>query len=66
MGNTFHYEPGYRVLTWAMDWAFSEETDEEEIPLAVQMRLWEEDERRKMQEEGIRSPFTQWRTVGDN
>jgi hypothetical protein len=25
------------------------------------MRTWEQDELRKMQEEGIRSPFTQWR-----
>jgi hypothetical protein len=61
MGNTFTYEPGYRVFTWAMDLAFNEATNEEEIPLAMQMRLWEEDERRKMQEEGIRSPFTQRR-----
>jgi hypothetical protein len=61
MGNTFTYEPGYMVFTWAMDWAFDEARNEDEIPLAVQMRLWEEDERRKMQEEGIRSPFTQWR-----
>jgi hypothetical protein len=49
-----------------MDWAFSEETPDDEIPLAVQMRLWEEDELRKMQEEGIRSPFTQWRTRNEN
>jgi hypothetical protein len=62
MGNTYRYDPGYRVFTWAMDWAFDEARNEDEIPLAVQMRLWEEDERRKMQEEGIRSPFTQWRT----
>jgi branched-subunit amino acid aminotransferase/4-amino-4-deoxychorismate lyase len=27
------------------------------------MRIWEEDEARKIQEEGIRSPFTQWRTM---
>jgi hypothetical protein len=61
MGNTFTYEPGYTVFTWAMDWAFDEANDDE-VPLAVQMRLWEEDEKRKMHEEGIRSPFTQWRT----
>jgi hypothetical protein len=63
MGNVHRYEPGYRVFTWAMDWAFGEEANDDEIPLAVQMRLWEEDEARKMQEEGIRSPFTQWRTI---
>jgi hypothetical protein len=62
MGNVFTYEPGYRVFTWEMDWAFDEASNDDEIPLAVQMRLWEEDERRKMQEEGIRSPFTKWRT----
>jgi hypothetical protein len=62
MGNTFTYEPGYRVFTWAMDWAFNEAINEELVPLAVQMRLWEEDEMRKMQEEGSRSPFTKWRT----
>jgi hypothetical protein len=58
MGNTYRYEPGFRVFTWAMDWAFSEEANNDEIPLAVQMRMWEEDGLRKMQEEGIRSPFT--------
>jgi hypothetical protein len=62
MGNTTTYEPGYRVFTWAMDWAFDEATNEDEIPLAVQMRLWEEDERRKMKEERTQSSFTQWRT----
>jgi hypothetical protein len=62
MGNTFTYEPAFRVFTWALDWAFDEATNDDEIPLAVQMRMWEEDEMRKMQEEGIRSPFTQWRT----
>jgi hypothetical protein len=62
MGNVVTVERPSRVFTWAMDWAFVESTDEEEIPLAVQMRLWEEDERRKMMEEGTRSPFTQWRT----
>jgi hypothetical protein len=41
-------------------------TNDDEIPLAVQMRMWEEDEMRKMQEEGIRSPFTQWRTRNDD
>jgi hypothetical protein len=65
MGNTVTFEPGYRVFTWAMDWAFDEARNEDEIPLAVQMRLWEEDEMRKMREEGIRSPFTQWRTLSD-
>jgi hypothetical protein len=64
MGNTLVVEPAFRVFTWAMDWAFDEAMNDE-IPLAVQMRLWEEDERRKMQEEGIRSPFTQWRTRND-
>jgi hypothetical protein len=61
MGCVVTVEPAFRVFTWAMDWAFEESTSEEEIPLAVQMRLWEEDEKRKMQEEGIRSPFTKWR-----
>jgi hypothetical protein len=62
MGNTSRIEPTFRVFTWAMDWAFSEEANDDEIPLPVQMRMWEEDELRKMQEEGIRSLFTQWRT----
>jgi hypothetical protein len=65
MGNVVTVEPAFRVFTWAMDWAFVESADEDEIPLAVQMRLWEEDERMKMQEEGIRGPFTQWRTRND-
>jgi hypothetical protein len=65
MGNVVALEPAFRVFTWAMDWAFVESADEDEIPLAVQMRLWEEDERRKMQEEGFRSPFTQWRVRND-
>jgi hypothetical protein len=65
MGNTVTFEPGYRVFTWAMDWAFDEARNEDEIPLAVQMRMWEEDEMLKMQEEGIRSPFTQWRTLNE-
>jgi hypothetical protein len=54
MGNTFRYEPGHRVFTWALDLAFDVATNDDEIPLAVQMRLWEKDE---MQEKGIRSPF---------
>jgi hypothetical protein len=62
MGSVVTVEPAFRVFTWAMDWAFDEATNEDEVPLAVQMRLWEEDEMRKMQEEGIRSPFMQWRT----
>jgi hypothetical protein len=61
MGNVVTLEPAFRVFTSAMDWAFVDSADEDEIPLAVQMRLWEEDEMRKMQEEGIRSPFTKWR-----
>jgi hypothetical protein len=63
MGNTVTFEPGYRVFTWAMVWAFDVARNEDEIPLAVQMRLWEEDEMRRMEEEGGRSPFTQWRTM---
>jgi hypothetical protein len=39
MGNTFTYEFGFRLFTWAMDWAFDEATNDDEIPLAVQMRL---------------------------
>jgi hypothetical protein len=62
MGNVVTVEPAFRVFTWAMDWAFYEATNEDEIPLAVQMRLWEEHEMRKMQGEGIRSPFMKWRT----
>jgi hypothetical protein len=62
MGNTVTFEPGYRVFTWALDWAFDEATNDEEIPLAVQMRMWEEDEMRKMQEESRRSPFIRWQT----
>jgi hypothetical protein len=64
MGNTTRIEPAFRVFTWAIYWAFGEEMNDDEIPLAVQMRLWEEEERRKMQEEGIRSPFTQWLGFG--
>jgi hypothetical protein len=63
MGNTVTFEPGYRVFTWALDWAFDEAMNEEEIPLAVLMKMWEEDEMRKMQEEGLRSPLTHWRTL---
>jgi hypothetical protein len=62
MGNTTRIEPAFRVFTWAMDWASGEETNDDEIPLAVQMKMWEEDELGKMQKDGIRSPFTQWRT----
>jgi hypothetical protein len=36
-----------------MDWAFDEEANDDEVPLAVQMRMWEEDERRKVF--GVRS-----------
>jgi hypothetical protein len=61
MGNTVTFEPGYRVFTWALDWTFDEAMNEEEIPLAVQMRMWEEDEMRKMQEEGLRNPLIRWR-----
>jgi hypothetical protein len=53
MGNIHRYEPAFRVFTWAWDWAFGEETNEDEIPLAVQMRMWEEHELRK--ELGVRS-----------
>jgi hypothetical protein len=66
MGNTMVIEPEYRMFTWALDLAFDEATNDDEVPLAVQMRLWEEDEMRKMQEEGIRSPFTQWRTRNED
>jgi hypothetical protein len=62
MGTTTHIAPAFRVFTWALDLAFGEELNDGEIPLAVQMRMWEEGELRKMQEEGIRSPFTQLRT----
>jgi hypothetical protein len=50
VGNVDRYEPGFRVFTWAMDWAFGEETNDDEIPLAVQMSLWEEDARGKISE----------------
>jgi hypothetical protein len=40
-----------------MDWAFGEEMNDSEVSLADQMRLWEQDGLREMQEEGIRSPF---------
>jgi hypothetical protein len=46
----------------ALDWAFCAELNDNEVPLAEQMRLWEQDELRKMQEEGL-SPFTRGRTV---
>jgi hypothetical protein len=48
-----------------MDWAFGEELNDSEVSLVDQMRMWEQDELRKMQEEGTRSPFTQWRTVNE-
>jgi hypothetical protein len=35
MGNVHRYEPGYRVFTWAMDWAFDEATNDDESPLAA-------------------------------
>jgi hypothetical protein len=57
MGNTFRYEVSFQLFSWEMDWAFDEVANEDEIQLAVQMRMWEEDELRKMQEEGFRSPF---------
>jgi hypothetical protein len=39
--------------------------EDNEVSLADQMKLWEQDELRKMQEDGLsrQSPFTQWRTV---
>jgi hypothetical protein len=63
MGNVHTYEPPFRLFIWAMDWAFGEELNDSEVSLADQMRMWEQDELRKMREEGIRSPFTQWRTM---
>jgi hypothetical protein len=62
MGNVIRYETTFREFTWVMDWAFGEELLDGEISLAEKMGMWEQDELRKMQEEGIWSPFTQWRT----
>jgi hypothetical protein len=62
MGNTHRYEVPFRLFTWAMDWAFGDEWNDGEVSLADQMRMWEQDELGKMQEEGIRIQFTQWRT----
>jgi hypothetical protein len=36
--------------------------NDNEVSLVDQIRLWEQDELRKMQEEGL-SPFARWRTV---
>jgi hypothetical protein len=42
-----------QAFTWALDWAF--ERDEHENPLAEQMKLWEQNELRKIREEDKRS-----------
>jgi hypothetical protein len=47
------YETPFRLFTWALDWAFGEELNDNEVSLADQMRLWEQDELRKIQEEGL-------------
>jgi hypothetical protein len=64
-GNIHTSETPFRLFIWAMDWAFNEEINDSEVSLADQMRLWEQDELRKMQEEGIRSQFTQWRAMNE-
>jgi hypothetical protein len=65
MGFVHTYETPFRLFTWAMDWAFGEERNDGEVSLADQMKMWEQDKLRKMQEDGLasRSPFTQWRTM---
>jgi hypothetical protein len=65
MGNTHTHETPFRLFVWEMDWAFGEEMNDSEVLLADQMRGWEQEQLRKMQEEGILSPFTQWRTVNE-
>jgi hypothetical protein len=62
MGFVHTYETPFRLFTWALDWAFGDELNDNEVSLADQMRLWERDELRNMHEEGLR-PFTKWRTV---
>jgi hypothetical protein len=53
MGYTQTYETPLMLFTWALDWAFGEELNEGEVSLADQMRMWEQDELRKMQEERL-------------
>jgi hypothetical protein len=65
MGYTWAYETPFRLFTWAMDWAFGEELSDSEVSLPDQMKMWEQDELRKMQKEGLshRSPFRQGRAM---
>jgi hypothetical protein len=65
MGNVHPYETPFRLFTCAMDWEFGEELNDSEGSLADQMKMWEQDELRKMQEQGLghQSPFTQRRTM---
>jgi hypothetical protein len=56
VGFTHTYETPIWFFTWALDWAFGrDQVDEQEIPLEEQLRMWEKDELRKIQEEHERS-----------